>query len=551
MINFYLFTLLIEKDLWSLNLSMFSLFLKDNIINIYLWKIDYFLFYENNFYYWINKNNQYLIIEILPEIILVFLIFYNLINIFNDKKVPIFQYYKWVMYFIFILLLLIIKFNLSDYSISELFLGFSWMNSYYIAVSKILILVLTLSVLLISKRKIQQFLKLDYFIEFPLVIAFSVLFMFLLLSSYDFFGTYLSIEGLSLTLYVLSALLHQGIISVESAIKYFSLGAISSGSLLFGIVMLFGVIGSLDFLEIQNFLGGKNGLNYIFEIKISLVLIFFAFFFKISAFPCHVWIADVYEGIWSPITAFFAIVIKTCLIIFFIRLIFDVFLNVLIFFQPIFILVSLGSIIIGSFGALKQVRIKRFLAYTSISQVGFIFLGITSGTILGLYASIVYIILYLTMNLIFFAIFLNIEHNIFKKNIVYLSDLYSLNSYSNESGKFLSLTILSMAGLPPMGGFFGKLFLYFAIIEVHFDLILMISLIMSLISTYYYLNFVRYIFFEKHLKIKFYYYVKTFELTFFLGLLSSFLITFPIFFPIFADFILKLSFSCTWPFIFF
>jgi NADH-quinone oxidoreductase subunit N len=162
------------------------------------------------------------------------------------------------------------------------------MNSYYIAVSKILILVLTLSVLLISKRKIQQFLKLDYFIEFPLVIAFSVLFMFLLLSSYDFFGTYLSIEGLSLTLYVLSALLHQGIISVESAIKYFSLGAISSGSLLFGIVMLFGVIGSLDFLEIQNFLGGKNGLNYIFEIKISLVLIFFAFFFKISAFPCHV-----------------------------------------------------------------------------------------------------------------------------------------------------------------------------------------------------------------------------------------------------------------------
>lgn len=179
-------------------------------------------------------------------------------------------------------------------------------------------------------------------------------------------------------------------------------------------------------------------------------------------------------------------------------------------------MVSLGSIIIGSFGALKQVRIKRFLAYTSISQVGFIFLGITSGTVLGLYASIVYITLYLTMNLIFFGIFLNIEHNIFRKNIVYLSDLYSLNSYSNESGKFLSLTILSMAGLPPMGGFFGKLFLYFAIIEVHFDFILIISLLMSLISTYYYLNFVRYIFFEKHLKIKFYYYVKRLELTFFL-----------------------------------
>jgi len=112
--------------------------------------------------------------------------------------------------------------------------------------------------------------------------------MFILLSSYDFFGVYLAIEGLSLTLYVLSALLHQGIISIEAGIKYFSLGAIASGSLLLGISILFGLIGSLDFLEIQNFLGSQNLLNYIFETKISLTLIFFSFFFKISAFPCHV-----------------------------------------------------------------------------------------------------------------------------------------------------------------------------------------------------------------------------------------------------------------------
>jgi len=112
--------------------------------------------------------------------------------------------------------------------------------------------------------------------------------MFLLLSSYDFFGAYLSIEGLSLTLYVLATLLHQGIISIEASIKYFSLGAIASGSLLLGIVILFGIVGSLDFLEIQNFLGGEIVLNYIFEIKISLVFILFAFFFKVSAFPCHI-----------------------------------------------------------------------------------------------------------------------------------------------------------------------------------------------------------------------------------------------------------------------
>ena len=155
-------------------------------------------------------------------------------------------------------------------------------------VSKIFILGLTLFVLLISQGKIKYFSKLNYFIEFPLVIGFSVLFMFLLLSSYDFFCVYLTVEGLSLTLYVLSTMLHQGIVSVEASIKYFSLGAIASGCLLFGIVLLFAIVGSLDFLEIQIFLGNQIVLNYIFEIKISIVLILFAFFFKISAFPCHV-----------------------------------------------------------------------------------------------------------------------------------------------------------------------------------------------------------------------------------------------------------------------
>jgi NADH-quinone oxidoreductase subunit N len=112
--------------------------------------------------------------------------------------------------------------------------------------------------------------------------------MFLLSSSYDFFGTYLILEGLSLTLYILASLLHQGIISVESSIKYFSLGAVASGNLLLGIVILFGLVGSLDFLTIQNYLGNDNLINSIFEVKFSIILIFFAFFFKISAFPCHV-----------------------------------------------------------------------------------------------------------------------------------------------------------------------------------------------------------------------------------------------------------------------
>jgi NADH-quinone oxidoreductase subunit N len=200
--------------------------------------------------------------------------------------------------------------------------------------------------------------------------------------------------------------------------------------------------------------------------------------------------------------------------------------------------------VVGSLSALKQVRIKRFLAYTSISQVGFILLGVSSGNILGLSASLMYLVLYIIMNLLFFTIFLNVEHVILKKNIVYLSDLYGLSSYTNETGKHLALSILSMAGLPPLGGFIGKLFLYFAIIEAHLDFILVISLLVSLISTYYYLNFIRYLFFEKHLEVKLYYYVKKTELTFLLRFCSFILITFAVFLPGYIDFFYKLSFSC-------
>jgi NADH-quinone oxidoreductase subunit N len=200
--------------------------------------------------------------------------------------------------------------------------------------------------------------------------------------------------------------------------------------------------------------------------------------------------------------------------------------------------------VVGSFGALKQVRIKRFLAYTSVSQVGFILLGVSSGNILGLSASLMYLTLYVVMNLLFFTIFLNIEHIILKKNIVYLSDLYGLSCYTKETGKHLALTIISMSGLPPLGGFVGKLFLYFSIIESHLDYLLFISLLVSLISTFYYLNFLRYLFFEKHLEIKLYYYVKKSELTFLLRFCSFILLTFIFFLPKYMNFFLKLSFSC-------
>jgi NADH-quinone oxidoreductase subunit N len=169
-----------------------------------------------------------------------------------------------------------------------LLFGFSLINCWYTKISKISIILLTLLVLCISKKKLIAGKNLSCLLEFPVVMGFSILFLFFLTCTYDFFGFYLAVEGLSLTLYVLAGMLYQNMVSIESAVKYFSLGAISTGVLLFGISLLFGLVGSLDFLEIQLFLGSSSqNFIVIFELKIALFFILFGLFFKISAFPCH------------------------------------------------------------------------------------------------------------------------------------------------------------------------------------------------------------------------------------------------------------------------
>ena len=176
--------------------------------------------------------------------------------------------------------------------------GFVLINCWYTKISKLVILCLTVIVLYISKNRLISGYKLNCAIELPLVVGFSLLFMFFLTSTYDFFGVYLALEGLGLTLYVLAGILNQSVISIESAIKYFSLGAISSGILLFGICYLFGLVGSLDFLAVQLFLSSSiQNFSLLLELKVSILFILIGLLFKLSAFPCHWWVADIYEGV--------------------------------------------------------------------------------------------------------------------------------------------------------------------------------------------------------------------------------------------------------------
>lgn len=522
---------------------MFNCFFFKNIILDNFFLVNFYISYQNFCLF-------FQLLDLLPEIALLFFILYSLVSLFNDKAQSDFQYYRWAFHLMCVLVVLVLTPH-NPLNETTLIFGFTLLNCWYTKVSKLVIILLTLSVLYVAKGRLLSINALKCAMEFPIVIGFSVLFIFLLTSTYDFFGVYLALEGLSLTLYVLAGILNKSVISMESAVKYFSLGAISSGVLLFGISYLFGLVGSLDFLEVQLFLSASiQSFSLLLELKVSVLCILLGLFFKLSAFPCHWWVADVYEGVWTPVTAFFAIVVKVALFLFFFRVLYNVLFNILFVVQPILVFATLGSMFVGTFGALKQVRIKRFIAYASISQVGFILLGVSTCSLSGLIASIVYLLIYVVMSLIFFILLLNTEHIVTKKNIIYLSELYCFSIYSPKFAKYLAVVLFSMAGIPPLGGFIGKLFIYVVAIEAKLDLVVFFSLLLSILSTYYYLNFVHYLWFVKFNVLRLYFFKLTCWLTLFLDGLVFFLVFFIGFSPPVLRLATGLAFSCVWPFIF-
>lgn len=439
-----------------------------------------------------------MVLEMLPEIILSIFLVFGLISNFNDTKQSIFQYYRWCIFLVIVGLCIVCKVYFSPLFSTKLLMGYIWINCYYTSFSKLIVILLTLIVLFISRHKLQQGMSLTCMLEFPIVVGFSVFFIFLLTSSYDFFGLYLAIEGLSLTLYTMASMLHHSIVSIESSIKYYVLGALSTGIMLFGISGLYGLVGSLDFLAVQVFLGSSDMYNTSVVLKGATLCILFGFFFKMSAFPCHIWVADVYEGVWTPVTAFFAIVVKLALLLVFLRVMFNVMFNIMFSLQQVLIFVSIGSIWVGAVGALKQVRVKRFIAYTSINQVGFILLGVSCCSLSGLITALIYLILYVAMSVGFFTIILNLEHIVSGESIMYLSDLYTLTADNSETAKHLVVLLVSMSGLPPFGGFIGKFIIYFSVIEARLEWVVFLCMFISVITTYYYLSFIRHIFFWKN-----------------------------------------------------
>ncbi len=420
---------------------------------------------------------------LLPEIFLSISIFFILmLGVFVKKSYNL--VYKLSIIILLSTAFIILK---SDSSIVKIFSD-SFVRNPLINFIKVLILVSCIFVLNASKMFIKDN-NMDKF-EYPIIILLSILGMFFMVSSNDLILFYLGLELQSLSLYILAAIDRDNIRSTESGIKYFVLSALSSGLLLYGCSLLYGFSGSTNFDIISSQLNSSNtGGIY------AMVFILVGLSFKISAVPFHMWTPDVYEGAPTSVTSFFAVVPKIAGLAVFIRFMQVPFSNILIEWQSIIIFISIASMILGAVAAIGQNNIKRLLAYSSIGHIGYALAGVATGGASGYSSSIFYITIYVIMNIgIFGCVFL------MKKDGKYTEEINDLSGISKKHPLIaLSFLILmfSLAGIPPLGGFFAKFYVFMAVIENEMYALAIIGLLTTVISAFYYLKIVKIIYFDE------------------------------------------------------
>ncbi len=358
---------------------------------------------------------------------------------------------------------------------------------------KLLIIFASVFVLFFSQEFIKES-KINKF-EYPIIILLSILGMFFMVSSNDLILFYLGLELQSLSLYILAAIDRDNIKSTEAGIKYFVLSALSSGLLLYGFSLLYGFTGSTNFDLIARQLNSEN-TGAIFAVVFVLV----GLSFKISAVPFHMWTPDVYEGSPTSITSFFAVVPKVAGLAVLIRFMQIPFENILIEWQMIIVFISIASMILGAVAAIGQKNIKRLMAYSSIGHIGYALAGVATGTVSGYSSSIVYITIYIVMNIGAFGCIL-----LMKKDGKYTEEINDLSGISKKHPlvalSFL-IILFSLAGIPPLGGFFAKFYIFMSVIENEMYTLAVIGLLTTVISAFYYLRIIKIIYFDE-LKIPF------------------------------------------------
>ena len=330
--------------------------------------------------------------------------------------------------------------------------------------------------------------------EYAILILLSSVGMGMLISAGDLIALYLGLELMSLALYVVAASDRDSVRSTEAGLKYFVLGALSSGMLLYGCSLIYGFTGNVSFAGIAK-ASGQGGIGLTF----GLVFLFAGLCFKVSAVPFHMWTPDVYEGAPTPVTAFFAAAPKIAAMAIFARVTISAFPGIVQQWQQIVVFVAIASMALGAFAAIGQRNIKRLMAYSSIGHMGFALVGLAAGTAEGIQGVLVYLAIYLAMTLGAFAVILSMRRGA-EGMVEQISDLSGLSRSNPALAFFLALLLFSLAGIPPLAGFFAKYYVFLGAIKAGLYGLAVIGVLTSVVGAYYYLLIVKIMYFDEPAK---------------------------------------------------
>ena len=422
---------------------------------------------------------------VLPEIFLSLSVMFLLIlGVFKKKSSKLIHNIS----ILALIITAVITFN-ETIGISEtLLFNRSIIIDYLSSFMKIVTLLAAFLVLTISSNYLRTF-KI-FKIEYPILILSSVLGMMIMISSNDLIVFYMGLELQSLALYVLASFNRDQLKSSEAGLKYFVLSALSSGLLLYGCSLIYGFTGSTNFNDIANQLSSNE-----YALTFGIVFILVGLSFKISAVPFHMWAPDVYEGSPTSVTLFFTMVPKIAALTVFIRFLYVPFLNLIDQWQMILIFLSIASMLFGAIAAIGQTNLKRLIAYSSIGHVGYTLAGLATGSNDGIQSSVIYITIYIIMNLGFFSCLL-----MMKRNNQYYENIEDLSGLS-KNHPLLSLSMLiilfSLAGIPPLAGFFAKFYIFKSVLEQSMYFLAIVGLLSTVVAAFYYLRIIKIIYFDK------------------------------------------------------
>ncbi|MDN2567505.1 NADH-quinone oxidoreductase subunit NuoN [Aquibium sp. A9E412] len=368
--------------------------------------------------------------------------------------------------------------------------GGAFVNDPFARLLKILTLLGALVTLVMSVgfAKAEKFDK----FEFPVLIVLATLGMLLMISANDMLSLYLGLELQSLALYVVAAINRDSVRSTEAGLKYFVLGALSSGMLLYGITLVYGYTGNTGFEAIAAALAdGERSLGFVF----GMVFVLAGLAFKISAVPFHMWTPDVYEGAPTPVTAYFAAAPKLAAMALLVRVTMDAFQPVAPDWQQIIVFVSIASMLLGAFAAIGQRNIKRLMAYSSIGHMGYALVGLAANSPAGVRGVVLYMLIYVAMSLGTFAFILAMRRD--DGNVEQIDDMAGLASTNPMMATVMTILMFSLAGIPPLAGFWAKWYVFLAAINAELYALAVIGVLASVVGAYYYLRIIKIMWFDE------------------------------------------------------